>query len=223
MSPSSNEPASDPGDSTDDLRDRLTNLDHASRRSPEDIEILKESVLVCEQLGDEEEAARYRFRIWRIDPGDPSLQGKEIAQRTPRIEAPESLRLSFREDWPRVRRYPMEGWGRATLIGGAILMALGRTFGDIPVGSSLTPIWIGVAMMFWIITWGTLASYWLQIVEASAMGKEEPPEWTDFRDFWSSMFGPFFSMLFCLTLTLGPALAWLILCGNQMGFNFVTV
>lgn len=207
----------------DVLRDRLLQLGYKSRRSPNDIDLLKEMVEICERLDDEEEAAELRRRICRIDPHEQSIQGKAIAQRKPLVKIPDSIDVPYWKDLDRLKRYPLMGFGRTVVIGGTFFLAFGRYWAWFAVNSIHRPFGLFPASFILLAFWGFVLSYWLNVADRSAQGEDEPPDWTDFRDFFHSMLGPFLGVLICLASSFGPAIVWGLLCVDPFGFNALTV
>lgn len=212
-----------PGEEAEELRARLMDLEGKSRRRPDDLEILKEQVGICERLGEEEEASEYRRKICRIDPGEPSIQGKKIAQRRPLVKSPEGLQRPIKQDLPRLVRYPFEGLGRTIFAGGVVYFGAGRWFASEVTGRMPFPISIFFSAFVLILAWGVILAYWLKVAERSAQGEEEPPDWADFRDFFHSMVSPCFATIGCFLVTLGPAVAWFRLSETTFGFGAASI
>ena len=208
----------------EELWSRLLDLEFQNRKSPKNLDLLREILEIYEQLGDEKEASALRRRIAEIDPEDPSLRGKEIAPpKVARIEPREPV-VPIGRDLPRILRYPLAGRGAMMLAGGVVYIAAGRWFAGWLLKYFQVPIInLIFACLVWIIVWGTIWAFWFRVAETSANGEDEPPDWAEFGTFLDSMVSPLFAAVACIVLTLGPFLFLLALCQWLFEYNFVTL
>ena len=90
--------------------------------------------------------------------------------------------------------YPFKGSGIILLVMGGVLFWL---------------MWIAVALLFaglvvFFIA-GYLCAYMLKIINATANGEDELPDWPRFADFWEDIVGPYFMVALTNLLSFLPA------------------
>jgi len=102
--------------------------------------------------------------------------------------------VSFSEHMPFVFRYPFNGSGIFVLIGGTIFFFIIGIAAHFPI----------LGLLFTLVAAGILAAYMMRVVETSACGKDQPPDWPDLSH-WGQIFMPLGRFAGVVILSFGPA------------------
>ncbi len=182
---------------------------------------------VCRDLGQDEEARMYYKRAINLNPGNQyvvkvlksicsSSELEEIKHLLkPRIQ--DQLASVKGADWKKrsltflssLFRYPIKKEGLMIIIGGTIFLNLPAL-----VDISMAVFGIGKFLFFPLMVLKIVAlimfllilpGYMFSIIESTALGKDDMPEWPDFSFFWSEVLLPLFQIitLFLIPVVLG--------------------
>jgi MFS family permease len=68
-----------------------------------------------------------------------------------------------------------------------------------------------VSIILFLFIGGYFTAYMFKILNTSAIGKDEMPDWPDVSDFWGDIVGPYLSVLFTTLVCFAPAILFLVL------------
>jgi len=167
---------------------------------------------ICLHLGRKEEAKALLVKTIERDPRSRAavqelLQGHLSPSELARLPLGKE-RVPFYEDAASILRYPLRGNGPVLLIGGGIV------FTGLVMLARLTSIF------FWIptiLTAGYLSFYMITIIENSARGQSDPPDYPDFANFWDSVLGPLLIVLSASFIPASLVVAYILLWGANVG------
>ena len=182
---------------------------------------------VCRELGQDEEARMYYKKAINLNPGNPYVvkvlnricSTRELEEirhlLKPRIQ--DQLSSVKGANWKKrtlgflssLFLYPIKKEGLMIIIGGTIFLNISVFIGiflglfgiDIFLAFPLLVLRIVAFIIFLLI----LPGYMFSIIESTALGKDELPDWPDFSFFWSEVLLPFFQIigLFLIPVALG--------------------
>ncbi|MCZ6688473.1 MAG: hypothetical protein O7H41_02600 [Planctomycetota bacterium] len=185
-----------PDEQEEQTRNRLMQLEHELRRRPEDVALLTEIAETYDELGQRQEAALCRREIFTLDPSNPSLRGKMVAEGPKRSQKP-ATSIPFWEDIPGILAYPLRGRGLGMVIVGGLMFGFAT--------------WVArYSLLGWAITglvFGYLWAYWFNVIASAGTGEKEPPDWPEFFDIWHSIIGPAIASFVCFCIPFGPTIA----------------
>ncbi|MCK5706051.1 MAG: B-box zinc finger protein [Candidatus Aureabacteria bacterium] len=121
-------------------------------------------------------------------------------------------KISFFSLLPSAFTYPFNGSGKLLLVIGVVFFGLMDLLGSLPFG------WV-----FGIFGSGYLIAYMFKIVNSSAIGKNEMPDWPDVSDFGSDIIGPLWAMFLTTVVSFGPAVICLILISKNPVFLIAAI
>ncbi len=134
---------------------------------------------------------------------------EDIARHTPRSEIHELFKEKapskpFMEYLPGIFSYPLTGTGKFILIIGAlffgILSWLAHILVIVPIYGWLFALFVGVFIG------GMLSSYVMKIINRTANGDNEPPDWPEVSEPWADIVNPFFQVLGVIVICFFPSL-----------------
>lgn len=120
----------------------------------------------------------------------------------------EEQKPSFFSMIPGAFAFPFKG-GIVGLIAGAVVFGIL----DVIVRYSITGFVIGAIML------GYLCSYWFKVIEISAIGKDTPPEWPGFSNFFGDVFGSILMLLGIIAFSYALPIIYTILLFNIPGLT----
>lgn len=194
---------------------------------------------VCRDLGQDEEALMYYKRAINLNPGNPYVvkvlksiySARELEEikhlLKPRIQ--DQLASVKEANWKKralgflgsLFAYPIKKEGLIIIIGGTIFLNLPVfveiLMGLFGIGRFLAFPLLVLKIVAFIIFLLILPGYMFSIIESTALGKDELPDWPDFSFFWSEVLLPFFQIiaLFLIPVVLGSIFRdltiWIIL------------
>lgn len=112
--------------------------------------------------------------------------------------ADEDDERSFWRRLPEMPTYPFRGQGWAALLGGGIAVGLLTVLAGIPL-FGLIAIVILLGLTLYIVAYG------VRIIETSAMGDRELPEWPDISSFGDDVIVPLLKLVYAMTVCFAPA------------------
>jgi len=119
---------------------------------------------------------------------------------------------SFFKKLPSAFIYPFKSGGLTLLIIGMIFFGVLKILSFMPLGG-----WI-----FGVVGGGYLTAYLFKIVNTSALGRDEMPDWPDFTNFSQDILGPLLRMALTVIISFGPAIA-LALLGFFKGQRYLFI
>jgi len=126
-------------------------------------------------------------------PGQPPLPGQENLPAYPSRHAKPGS--GNPEEFLTAAAYPFRGRGLFILLGGTVLFMFLGLAQCIP---SIFSLIVAIGVM------GYLASYLMKIVNTSASGDPEPPDWPDVHHLYEDIFVPFFRWIGCMFIAFLP-------------------
>ncbi|KPJ59543.1 MAG: hypothetical protein AMJ42_01915 [Deltaproteobacteria bacterium DG_8] len=122
------------------------------------------------------------------------------------LESDEQAVKPFLEQLPGAFSYPFKGKGKILLISGAILFGITELILSLSLFKFIFMFFIG----------GYLIAYMFNIIESSASGNEELPDWPDFSDFWGDIIRPMLLVFTTTLVCLSPAIIYLVRSGQEL-------
>ncbi|MBN1522822.1 MAG: hypothetical protein JW928_09860 [Candidatus Aureabacteria bacterium] len=110
------------------------------------------------------------------------------------------VRKSFFEMLPSAFSYPFKGSGKLLLVIGVIFFGVLDFLGQMPLG------WI-----FGVVGSGYFTAYMFKIINTSAIGKDELPDWPDVTDFQEDILGPIWQVFLTFVASFWPVVVILII------------
>ena len=96
--------------------------------------------------------------------------------------------------------YPFRGRGKFLLIGGAIFFWVARFLSAVPI--------FGIVIALFVA--GYLCAFMMKVIDSSARGEQEPPNWPDVSDFASDILYPLFLVIGTVAFCFVPAIGLVI-------------
>jgi len=167
---------------------------------------------LCLRLGRKQEAKQILTRTAQMDPGTlprvKGLLGSVLSQKELDSFFIQPAPTPFHQDASAILSYPFKGNGPVLLIGGGLVFSV---FYLLFMISTLFA-WI----MFLFIA-GYMSSYMITIIDASAQGKRNPPDFPDYVEFWDSILNPFGLACAALLIPVVLPAAYLLALGHNFG------
>jgi len=110
-------------------------------------------------------------------------------------------------------RYPFRASGTILLIGGSLMILFYKIM--IAWASKVGPFGIGAIILFTFLFFGYSVSYLHKIVQSSANGDKELPDWPDLALLWDDIGQPTLHMLGVILLSFAPVLGYFIYQGTD--------
>ncbi len=135
------------------------------------------------------------------------LRADDIAE-AEMLDRKEFPRAPFFELLARAFYFPFKGNGKILLMAGTVSIGIVNFF----LRYNIIPF-IGVIVA--VLVAGYLSAYLIKVINHSADGEEELPDFPDFTDWWDSILHPFFLILLTIIFSFLPAIAYRLLITSK--------
>ncbi len=153
-------------------------------------------------------SSRNELKLQPVEPlpHRPTRPAREEPAAPRSQPSPQRTLISFWAALPGAFAYPLTLDGLAVLFAGVLFFSVARFLvsflGFVPfIGWAL-------AVLAHIMLTGYFTGYLMSIMETSARGELDPPDWPDLNDCHESVLKPFLFMLVLGGITIGPTLAY---------------
>ncbi len=109
--------------------------------------------------------------------------------------------------------YPFRASGIILLVGGSLMIYVFKIV--MFLAAHAGPFGIGAMILFPVLFFGYFAAYLHKIVQASANGDSEMPDWPDLSSWWEDVGQPALHLLGVGLISFGPCLLYLISQGTE--------
>lgn len=114
---------------------------------------------------------------------------------------------------PDIFRYPLRSSGIILMIGGSLMILFYKFM--IAWASQVGPFGIGAIILFTFLFFGYSVAYLHKIVQHSANGDAEMPDWPDLSSLWDDIAWPTLQMIGIVLLSFGPFFGYLVAYGSD--------